>query len=131
MSKPLVECVPNFSEGRDPVTIEAIAAAIRSVEGAKLLDVDPGKSTNRTVYTFAGDPEPVLEAAYQAAKVGAQFIDMRHHHGEHPRFGFLDVCPIIPIANCTMDDCVKWAHQLSKRFADELGVTVYNYGFAA
>jgi glutamate formiminotransferase/formiminotetrahydrofolate cyclodeaminase len=131
MSKPLIECVPNFSEGRDPAVIEAIAAAIRSVEGARLLDVDPGKSTNRTVYTLAGAPEPVLEAAFQAAKVGSQLIDMRHHHGEHPRFGFLDVCPIIPIAGCTMDECAKWAHLLSKRFADELVMTVYNYGFAA
>ena len=131
MSKPVIECVPNFSEGKDPAIIEAIAAAIRSVDGANLLDVDPGASTNRTVYTFAGEPEAVLEAAFQAAKVGSQLIDMSRHHGEHPRFGFLDVCPIIPISNCTMDDCVKWAHQLSKRFADELGMTVYNYGFAA
>ena len=131
MSKRVIECVPNFSEGRDPVVIEAIANAIRSVEGSKLLDVDPGKSTNRTVYTFAGEPEAVLEAAFQAAKVGAQLIDMRNHHGEHPRFGFLDVCPIIPIANCSMEECVTWAHQLSKRFADELELTVYNYGFAA
>ena len=131
MSKPLIECVPNFSEGRDSAVIEAIAAAIRSVEGARLLDVDPGKSTNRTVYTFAGAPEPVLEAAFQSAKVGSQLIDMRHHHGEHPRFGFLDVCPIIPIDGCTMDECANWAHLLSKRFADELEMTVYNYGFAA
>jgi len=131
MSTPLIECVPNFSEGRNPTVIEAIAAAIRQVEGVKLLDVDPGKSTNRTVYTFAGEPEPVLEAAFQAAKAGAGLIDMRFHEGEHPRFGFLDVCPIIPIANCTMDECVKWARQLSKRFADELGMTIYNYGFAA
>lgn len=131
MSTPLIECVPNFSEGRNPAVIEAIAAAIRQVEGVKLLDVDPGKSTNRTVYTFAGEPGPVLEAAFQAAKVGAGLIDMRNHEGEHPRFGFLDVCPIIPIANCTMDDCVKWAHQLSQRLAEDLGMTIFNYGFAA
>lgn len=131
MSQAIIECVPNFSEGRDPAIIEAIAAAIRSVEGAKLLDVDPGKSTNRTVYTLAGSPEPVLEAAFQAAKVGMELIDMRHHSGEHPRFGFLDVCPIIPIANCTMEQAVEYAKQLSKRFADELGMTIYNYGFAA
>ncbi len=131
MSQPIIECVPNFSEGRDPAVIEAIAAAIRAVDGAKLLDVDPGKSTNRTVYTFAGPPEPVLEAAFQAAKAGAALIDMRNHSGEHPRFGFLDVCPIIPIADCTMDQAVEYARQLSKRLADELGLTIYNYGFAA
>lgn len=131
MSQPVIECVPNFSEGRDPAIIEAIAAAIRSVDGAKLLDVDPGSSTNRTVYTFAGSPEPVLEAAFQAAKVGASLIDMRNHSGEHPRFGFLDVCPIIPIANCTMEQAVEYAKRLSKRLADDLGLTIYNYGFAA
>jgi glutamate formiminotransferase/formiminotetrahydrofolate cyclodeaminase len=131
MASPIIECVPNFSEGRDPAIIEAIASAIRSVEGAKLLDVDPGRSTNRTVYTFAGAPEPVLEAAFQAAMVGAQLIDMRHHKGEHPRFGFLDVCPLIPIADCSMDDCVRWARELSKRLADELGMTIYNYEAAA
>ncbi len=131
MSQPIIECVPNFSEGRDTSIIEAIAAAIRAVDGCKLLDVDPGKSTNRTVYTFAGSPEPVLEAAFQAAKVGASLIDMRNHKGEHPRFGFLDVCPIIPISNCTMEQAAEYAKQLSRRFADELGMTIYNYGFAA
>lgn len=131
MSKPLIECVPNFSEGQDSHVIEAIAEAIRSVEGAKLLDVDPGKSTNRTVYTFAGEPGPVLEAAFQAAKVGLELIDMRKHQGEHPRFGALDVCPIIPIAHCTMEEVANWACQLSARMADELGMTIYNYGHAA
>ncbi len=131
MCQPIIECVPNFSEGRDPAVIEAIAAAIRSIDGAKLLDVDPGKSTNRTVYTFAGSPESVLEAAFQAAKVGMALIDMRQDSGEHPRFGFLDVCPIIPIANCTMDQAVAFAKALSKRLADELDLTIYNYGFAA
>ncbi|HJP82922.1 MAG TPA: glutamate formimidoyltransferase [Fimbriimonadaceae bacterium] len=131
MSESVIECVPNFSEGRDPAVIEAIAAAIRSVDGAKLLDVDPGKSTNRTVYTFAGSPSSVLEAAFQAAKIGKDLIDMRAHHGEHPRFGFLDVCPLIPISNCSMEDCVGWARELSKRFANELGMTIYNYGYAA
>ncbi len=131
MNRPIIECVPNFSEGRNPETIQAIASAIEQVEGAKLLDVDPGKSTNRTVYTFAGSPEAVLEAAFQAAKVGIELIDMRHHSGEHPRFGALDVCPVVPIANCTMDDCIGWARQLGKRFADELGMTIYLYGSAA
>ena len=131
MSKPLIECVPNFSEGQDSHVIEAIAEAIRSVEGAKLLDVDPGKSTNRTVFTFAGEPGPVLEAAFQAAKIGLELIDMRKHHGEHPRFGALDVCPIIPIANCLMEDAASLARQLSARMANELGMTIYNYGHAA
>lgn len=131
MNQPLIECVPNFSEGRDEDVIKAIAAAIEAVEGVKLLDVDPGKSTNRTVYTFAGAPDAVLEAAYQAAKVGNELIDMRTQTGEHPRFGALDVCPIIPMANCTIEQAVGYAHQLSKRFADELGMTIYNYGYAA
>src|SRR5687768_16164717 len=117
MSKRLIECVPHFSEGRDDTVIKAIADSISSVEGAKLLDVHPGRSTNRTVYTFAGEPEAVLEAAFQAAKTGIQLIDMRHHKGEHPRFGALDVCPIIPIANCTMEDAVRWAKKLSQRLA--------------
>ncbi|MCC7229595.1 MAG: glutamate formimidoyltransferase, partial [Fimbriimonadaceae bacterium] len=121
----------NFSEGQNSHVIEAIAEAIRSVDGAKLLDVDPGKSTNRTVYTFAGEPGPVLEAAFQAARVGLELIDMRRHQGEHPRFGALDVCPIIPIANCTLEDAAEWARQLSARMADELGMTIYNYGHAA
>lgn len=131
MPGPIIECVPNFSEGRDPVVLQAIADAISAVEGCRLLDVDPGKSTNRTVFTFAGSPEAVLEAAFQAAKVGIERIDMRHHSGEHPRFGALDVCPIVPIANCTMDEAVAYAKQLSKRLGDELGLTIYNYGFAA
>ncbi len=131
MNDPIIECVPNFSEGRNLETIQAIANAIMHVEGAKLLDVDPGESTNRTVYTFAGSPSAVLEAAFQAAKVGIDLIDMRSHSGEHPRFGALDVCPIVPIANCTMEDCVGWARELGKRFADELGMTIYLYGNAA
>lgn len=131
MSAPIIECVPNFSEGGDESVIRTIAAAIESVDGARLLDVDPGKSTNRTVYTFAGEPEAVLEAAFQAAKVGIELIDMTKHSGEHPRFGALDVCPIVPIANCTMEQCIAWARQLGKRFADELGMTIYFYGQAA
>src|SRR5262249_2195991 len=99
--------------------------------GAKLLDIDPGKSTNRTVYTFAGSPEAVLEAAFQAAKVGSELIDMRNHKGEHPRFGALDVCPIVPIANCTMEHAVGFARQLAKRLGNELGLTIYCYGKAA
>jgi glutamate formiminotransferase/formiminotetrahydrofolate cyclodeaminase len=131
LAKQLVECVPNFSEGRDRTVIEAIASAIRSVEGAQLLDVDPGFSTNRTVYTFVGEPGPVTDAAIAAAKVAAELIDMSKHSGEHPRFGALDVCPIIPIANCAMDEAVEIARNLAKRLADEVGLTIYCYGYAA
>ena len=103
----IVECVPNFSEGRDKSVIDAISAAIKSVEGVKLLDVDPGADFNRTVYTFVGEPEPVLEAAFRAAKVGIALIDMTKHKGEHARMGALDVMPFIPIKGVTMEDCVK------------------------
>lgn len=131
MSRPILECVPNFSEGRDRRVIEAIADAIRAVDGVKLLDVDPGASTNRTVYTFAGSPEDVLEAAFQAAKVGSEMIDMSRHHGEHPRFGALDVCPLVPIAGITMEDAAGLAHKLGERLGAALGLTVYYYGAAA
>ena len=95
----IVECVPNFSEGRDESVIEAIANAIRNTKGVKLLDVDPGKSTNRTVYTFVGDEETIIEGALAACRVAREKIDMRYHHGEHPRMGALDVCPFVPVAN--------------------------------
>lgn len=131
MNDPILECVPNFSEGRDPATIEAIAQAIRSIEGVKLLNVDPGRSTNRTVYTFAGAPEPVCRAALAAARIGVERIDMRKHRGEHPRFGALDVCPLVPIANITMEETVRWARELAQRLAEEVGLTVYCYGYAA
>ena len=131
MAKQLVECVPNFSEGRNHSVIEAIASAIRSTDGVKLLDVDPGFSTNRTVYTFVGEPEPVTNAAIAAAKVAAELIDMSRHSGEHPRFGALDVCPIIPVANCTMDEAVEIARKLAARLASEVGLTIYCYGYAA
>lgn len=131
MARAVIECVPNFSEGRDPAVIEAIAAAIRGVDGVKLLDVDPGKSTNRTVYTFAGDPKSVCEAAFQAARVGSELIDMRKHSGEHPRFGALDVCPLVPISGISMEETVSLARALGKRLGDELGLTVFHYGHAA
>ncbi len=132
MSLPrILECVPNFSEGLDAVVIQAIADAIRAVDGVKLLDVDPGKSTHRTVYTFAGEPAAVCEAAFQAAKVGIERIDMRRHHGEHPRFGALDVCPLIPIAGVSMDEAVELARTLGERMGRELGMTIYLYGNAA
>ncbi|MBS1715548.1 MAG: glutamate formimidoyltransferase [Armatimonadetes bacterium] len=127
MSRPLVECVPNFSEGRDESVIRAIAEAVRSVDGVRLLDVDPGQATNRTVYTFVGPPEPVVEAAVRAAKAGCALIDMSKHHGEHPRFGALDVCPLVPIADITMDETVEWSKTLARRLGEEAGLSVYLY----
>lgn len=131
MSRRLIECVPNFSEGRNPAVIEAIAAAIRAVEGVSLLNVDPGKATNRTVYTFVGAPEAVCEAAFRAAGAGLALIDMRQHTGEHPRFGALDVCPLVPIAGVSMEEAAAYARTLGKRMAAELGMTIYFYERAA
>lgn len=131
MIKKLVECVPNFSEGRDMSIIKQITDQIESVEGVKLLDVDPGKATNRTVVTFVGEPEPVVEAAYRAIKKAAEVIDMSKHHGEHPRFGATDVCPLVPVANIEMDEVVKYAHKLGERVGNELNIPVYFYEFAA
>lgn len=127
----LIECVPNFSEGRDEKIIKQITDAIESVDGIKLLNVDPGKATNRTVVTFVGEPESVIEAAFQGAKMAAQLIDMSKHKGEHPRFGATDVCPLIPIANITMEETVVYARKLAKRIGEELGISVYCYEFAA
>jgi len=129
--KQLIECVPNFSEGRDEKIIKQITDAIESIDGIKLLNVDPGKATNRTVVTFVGEPEQVIEAAFQGAKMAAQLIDMSRHKGEHPRFGATDVCPLIPIANITMEETVVYARKLAKRLGDELGISVYCYEFAA
>lgn len=129
--RPIIECVPNFSEGRDLTIIRQITGRIESVAGVKLLDVDPGASTNRTVVTFAGEPEPVLEAAFRAIKEASEIIDMRKHHGEHPRFGATDVCPLVPISGITMDDVVKLAHRLGKRVGEEIGIPVYFYEYAA
>lgn len=129
--KQLIECVPNFSEGRDEKIIKQIADAIEGVEGIKLLNVDPGKATNRTVVTFVGEPEQVIEAAFQGAKMAVQLIDMSKHKGEHPRFGATDVCPLIPIANITMDETVVYARRLAQRMGEELGISVYCYEFAA
>ena len=128
---PIIECVPNFSEGRRPEVIEAIAASIRQVEGVRLLDIDPGKATNRTVMTMAGPPDRVIEAAYQAIKTAASLIDMRTHTGEHPRMGATDVCPLIPISGITMEETAAYAHQLAKRVGDELNIPVYMYESAA
>jgi glutamate formiminotransferase/formiminotetrahydrofolate cyclodeaminase len=129
--KQLIECVPNFSEGRDEKIIKQITDAIEGVDGIKLLNVDPGKATNRTVVTFVGEPEQVIEAAFQGAKVAAQLIDMSKHKGEHPRFGATDVCPLVPIANISMDETVVYARRLAQRIGDELGISVYCYEFAA
>lgn len=127
----VVECVPNFSEGRNQKVIDGIADAIRSVEGVTLLDIDPGKSTNRTVFTFVGDPERVLEAAYQSIARAASLIDMRKHTGAHPRMGATDVCPFIPVSGVTMEECAELARRLGKRVGDELEIPVYLYAEAA
>jgi glutamate formiminotransferase/formiminotetrahydrofolate cyclodeaminase len=131
MEKQLIECVPNISEGRDEQKIKEIAQVVNTVEGVKLLDIDPGKATNRTVITFVGEPEPVIEAAFRLVKKAAELIDMSKHQGEHPRFGATDVCPLVPIANITMDEVVKYAHKLGKRIGDELGIPGYFYEYAA
>jgi len=125
--KKIVECVPNFSEGRNKETIEAIADAIRQTKGCSLLDVDPGKSTNRTVYTFVGSPKAVLEGALNAARKAREKIDMRIHKGEHHRMGAMDVCPFIPVANVTMDECVEISKEFGSRAAKELGIPIYLY----
>ncbi|XP_038577952.1 formimidoyltransferase-cyclodeaminase-like isoform X1 [Micropterus salmoides] len=127
----LVECVPNFSEGRNKEVIDAISAAISGTAGCSLLDVDPGASTNRTVYTFVGSPAAVVEAALNAARQAFSLIDMSKHSGEHPRTGALDVCPFIPVQNVSMDDCVNCANVFGRKLAELLHVPVYLYGEAA
>lgn len=129
--KQIIECVPNFSEGIDMSIIKQITNEIESVEGVKLLDVDPGKTTNRTVVTFVGEPKPVIEAAYRAIAKAKELIDMSKHKGEHPRMGATDVCPLVPIANISMEETVKYAHQLAKRVGEDLDFPVYCYEFAA
>jgi len=129
--KSIVECVPNFSEGKDKAVIQAISAAIESVDGVKLLNVDPGEDFNRTVFTFVGEPEIVLEAAFQAAKVGTALIDMRYHKGEHARMGALDVMPFIPISGVTDKDCIRLSERFGKRMADELEIPVFLYAKSA
>ncbi len=129
--KQIIECVPNFSEGRDLTVINRITDAITAVKGVKLLDVDPGEATNRTVVTFVGEPEAVLEAAFQGVKKAQELIDMRNHKGAHPRMGATDVCPLIPIANITLEECAELARKLGKRIGEELGVPVYAYEAAA
>jgi glutamate formiminotransferase/formiminotetrahydrofolate cyclodeaminase len=127
----IIECVPNVSEGRDESVYRAIAAAAETVEGVHLLDVDPGKATNRTVITFAGEPEAVIEAAVRLARKAAELIDMRRHAGEHPRFGALDVCPLVPVSGVTMEECAEYARRLGQRLGKEAGLTVFLYERAA
>lgn len=127
----LLECVPNFSEGRNPEVIRQIADAIKSVEGVELLDVDPGKATNRTVMTLVGEPAQVVEAAFQAIKKASELIDMRSHKGEHPRFGATDVCPLVPVSGITMEEAAEWARKLGKRVGEELAFPVFLYESAA
>jgi len=129
--KKIIECVPNFSEGRDLGIIKEITSSIESVQEISLLDVDPGKATNRTVVTFVGHPDNVIEAAFRGIKKAAELIDMSQHSGEHPRFGATDVCPLVPVANVTMEETIEYARKLAKRVGEELGIPIYAYEFAA
>lgn len=129
--KKLIECVPNISEGRDMNIINQVTAEIEKVEGVKLLDVDPGQTTNRTVITFVGEPEQACEAAFRVVKKAAELIDMRQHHGAHPRQGATDVCPLIPVSNITMEETVEYAHKLAERIGNELQIPIYCYENAA
>ena len=131
MQKQLIECVPNFSEGCNLDIIKRITDEIEKIEGVKLLDADPGKATNRTVVTFVGEPDDVIEAAFQAIKKASELIDMSKHKGEHPRMGATDVCPLIPISGITMEETVAYAKKLGKRVGDELNIPVYLYESAA
>ena len=129
--KKLIECVPNFSEGRDMNVINQITAEIEKVEGVKLIDVDPGQATNRTVVTMVGTPDEVLEAAFNAIKKAQELIDMRKHSGAHPRFGATDVCPLVPVANISMEETAEYAHKLAKRIGEDLEIPIYCYENAA
>lgn len=124
---PLIECVPNFSEGNDPAVIKQITSQIESVEGVRLLNVDPGKATNRTVVTFVGHPEAVVEAAFRAIRKAGELIDMSRHKGEHPRMGATDVCPLIPVSGISMEETAAWARKLARRVGEELSLPVYLY----
>lgn len=131
MNKQLIECVPNFSEGNNMTIIKQITYEAESVEGVRLLDVDPGKATNRTVVTLVGTPDEIVEAAFRAIKKAAELIDMSKHRGAHPRFGATDVCPLVPVANISMKETVEYAHKLARRVGEELGIPVYCYEYAA
>src|SRR5204862_8260252 len=123
----IIECVPNFSEGRDMNIIKQITDEIEAVEGVRLLNVDPGKATNRTVVTFVGNPQAVVEAAFRAIKKAGELIDMSKHKGEHPRMGATDVCPLIPIAHISMEETARYAQRLAERVGKELQIPVYLY----
>lgn len=131
MSRQLIECVPNISEGRDAEKIKVISEIVETVEGVKLLNVDPGKATNRTVITFVGEPQPVIDAAYLLIQKAQELIDMSKHSGEHPRMGATDVCPLVPIANISMEETAEWAHKLGARVGADLGIPIYCYESAA
>lgn len=131
MTQRLIECVPNFSEGRDPAVIKQITDAIESVDGITLLGVDPGKATNRTVVTFVGAPKDVIEAAVRGGKKSAELIDMSKHTGEHPRFGAMDVCPLVPVSGVTMEETVEYARELGRRLGEDAGLTIFLYENAA
>ncbi|MHC4937901.1 MAG: glutamate formimidoyltransferase [Planctomycetota bacterium] len=127
----IIECVPNFSEGRDPAVIEQITAQVETVDGVRLLDVDPGAATNRTVVTMAGDPDAVVESAFRLIRKASELIDMSAHSGEHPRFGATDVCPLVPVSGISMEETVEYARALAKRLGEDLGLSVYCYENAA
>ncbi|MBO5545329.1 MAG: glutamate formimidoyltransferase, partial [Bacteroidales bacterium] len=129
--KKIIECVPNYSEGRDRAVIDGIVAAIASVEGVRVLNVDPGEATNRTVVTFVGEPEPVVEAAFRGSRAAQELIDMRRHHGAHPRSGATDVLPLIPVSGITLEECAALARALAERMWRELGIPCYCYEAAA
>ncbi len=129
--KQIIECIPNFSEGKNANTLTAIATAIKHISGVKLLHIDRGEAANRTVFTFAGEPQKVIEAAFQAIKVAGELIDMRTQKGEHPRIGATDVCPLVPIANITMEEVKEYAIQLGERIAGELDIPIYLYEHSA
>lgn len=124
---PIIECVPNFSEGRDTQIIQWITNEIEAVEGIRLLNVDPGKATNRTVVTFVGRPDAVIEAAFRAIRKAGELIDMKRHQGEHPRMGATDVCPLIPISGISIEETAIWAQKLAERVGKELSIPVYLY----
>lgn len=130
-TRQIIECVPNFSEGRDMAVIKQITDEIEACEGVRLLDVDPGEATNRTVVTFVGEPEAVVEAAFRAVKKAGEVIDMRHHHGEHPRIGATDVLPLVPVSGITLEECAQLARKLAERIATETGIPCYCYEAAA
>ena len=129
--KQLIECVPNISEGRDKIKIKTIAEIVKKVDGVQLLNIDPGKATNRTVITFVGEPQQVIDAAFLLIQKAQELIDMSKHQGEHPRMGATDVCPLVPISNISMQETVKWAQKLGERVGNELNIPVYLYEEAA